>query len=144
MKTDYDNVNMIYRMYQQWMRNTVRYFVLSKIIAENIKDVINPDFEVTVDENVTIKPRSENVHISEWDAQVSRIAKWIGEEPLKTMSNRSVTAVFRVYHSRFGTIFVTVKADNTEQCDMTTVFEQVEKTVPTGYCAMLLEKRYLK
>jgi hypothetical protein len=153
MKTNYWQVQKDVSFYRRNIKTTVQDFLYGKFIAWSIEHLILPGFKIEVTDNVIITPYNPKFQpsVDLWDKQLAKLAKWFDKEPEKNITKEKMEAHFfecihtGIYSARWrGAVYVYLKSNNTEACEVTTEQVLVERTKLTGYCAALAEKRYLQ
>ena len=156
MKTNSKDVANNVKYWRNHIQILVRDYLFSKMTAWSMQHLINPGFKIEVTDNVKVIPYNKKFSpkADEWDAQVSRIAKWIGREPSKIITKERMEATFFICTTKHvkndiwgirwaASIYIYITSVNSEDCEIEEVEEVVKRQKLTGYCAALETKKYL-
>jgi hypothetical protein len=121
------------------------------IIFDNIKDLIPAECVLSKHEHYTgrlfIKFKDETeetpITVDRFEKAVKKLAKKFRKEPTVYVNEATLEACWfmRVVSN---CIYVELTCGNTEKCDFVTVTREVTETEPTGYCALLKQKKFLE
>lgn len=156
MKTNSKSIIDSMQYYRACIQKMVRDHLYAKMTACSMQHLINPGFKIEVTDNVKVIPYNKKFSpkAHEWDAQVAKIAKWIGKEPEKNITKDRMEAHFFMYNSKYekiptwkvrwtASIYIYISSVNSELCEIEEVEEVVKRQKLTGYCAALETKKYL-
>jgi len=123
------------------------------MIADELARIISDEWTIqpdTINTDIEIRPKERMITADKFDKQLSRLSRYLKEEPYKSIDENSLFASFHSYfdindyRSHIGIYLIST---NSESCDIVTREETVTKTETikelTGYCKALSEKKYL-
>ena len=134
------------------VRFCARRIMFKNMIFQNVIDLIPKGWNIEPIDwgyGYKLKPDANiDISLADFDKIITKFAKMINKEPSVSISEDYMEASFglstNMNHEFYYSVYFEFVVGNTEKCDFETVTEEIKKSVPTGYCKLLAEKKFLQ